>query len=259
MRCDCRQGKAVEAASLPISQARKHLSRSDGSEEAIRVCYDLLLSGQSLPVILVALKRLGPLNKTQFQPRGAYFDARSSDLPGERRSAIDYATPPVEANLSLALSQVPQSQLLPRNGEKQSNKNGRGPIGTAVFWFIPAMCLTLMAGAGKLLIDAALNKKSEILTVVTEATASRDSSSAIGNIATQKALDKPAAARRDETVAVPLPAEPMTPAIVTGTVRLQPPHPLANGKSTRESAMSTNSRSPANRASSARSSHTENN
>src|SRR5438874_188621 len=185
-------------ASLPISQGRKHSFRSDGSEEAIQACYDLLSSGQPLTEILVALKRLGPLNKAQLAPCVAAFDTRNLDLSSERRShqwAIDQATPFVEANLSLVPLNISQSQLLPHNREKQSNKDGRRAIGTALFWLIPAMSLMLLAGAGKLLHEAVVLQNVEFLTAVTETTAPRSSITAVSNIASHIAPEQFAAAR----------------------------------------------------------------
>src|SRR5207302_5012418 len=123
--------------------------------------------------------------------------------------AIDHATPFVEANLSLVPLNISQSQLLPHNREKQSNKNGRRAIGTALFWLIPAMSLMLLAGAGKLLDEAVVLQNVEVLTAVTETTAPR--SSIISNFASHIAPEQFSAARAADADPAARPAEPTTP------------------------------------------------
>src|ERR1700732_5229020 len=146
--------------SAPIPEQSKNRFGSDGSEEAIQACYDLLSSGYPLSEILVALKRLGPLNKVQSELRGARGDTKIYDIGGEfsdesSRWQIAKAAEPVESKRSLTAVHVPQFPEHAGDAERLSIKWSR-PIGIALFWLIPAISLTVAGIAGKLLIDAHL-------------------------------------------------------------------------------------------------------
>jgi hypothetical protein len=173
-----------------VSQEQKDHFRSEGSEEAIKACYDLISSGQPLSEILVALKRLGPLDKDRQSERGlGPIVTQISDIAGEVRAASpQWRTAQLTESLESRL--LDQSQHLSaawvRIGSDSSHslvalrvrqppesapvENRLGikvsrPIGAVLFWLIPAISLTAVGVAGKLLSDADLTWK------VTEATA----------------------------------------------------------------------------------------
>src|SRR5262249_40359809 len=105
------------------------------------------------------------------------------------------------------------------------------------------------------LIDAVLIQNRELPTAATGTTALRPLISEGGNVSHQIAPEQFAAARADEGVAAGFPAEPTTPAVVTGSFLVQHEHSLNNGKSILESAPPRISSRPANRARSAGSRH----
>ena len=250
-------GVAVEAqpstrakpADLSGSGTRGPIEERD---EAIQACYDLLSSGRPLAEIFVAMKALGPLNKNQLQPRDVPYDTQGRDLLGEPRShpwAIYDAVPLVEANLSLIPFKVSQPHLLSPVSDKHSHKNSHRAIRAALFWFVPAMSLMLVAVAGKLLIDAVLTQNHQTQSPGTETIASRPLISELANLAPQQ----PATARASEAVAAEM--SPTTPAVVTRSFVVQHDHSLDDGKSVRESASPKILSPPANRARSTQSRH----
>jgi hypothetical protein len=171
-----------------VSEGRKDHFRSDSSEEAIQVCYDLLSSGNRLSDILVALKRLGPLDKHSqsdcgIEPSGTEI----GEIAGEGRAAssqwrtvqvtqtVDQSREPLgalvrtgddvsqgDASRSLVALTVPSSTRRVENGLR--DKFSR-PIGVVILWLIPAISLTIVGIAGKRLMDSDLSSR------LTEATA----------------------------------------------------------------------------------------
>jgi hypothetical protein len=209
----------LQGLSASVLEGRKDHFRPDSSEEAIQACYDLLSSGYPLSDILVALKQLGPLNKHSQSESGVESsDTEIADIAGEGldapsqwrtvqvTQAVETRLPyqshelsgalvcaggdvsPGDASRSLVALTIPPSHRV-ENGVKFCR-----PIWAVLVWLIPAISLTVVGIAGKLLIDANL-----ILTT-TEATVV--SNEIPGNVAGTVNLTPPQA-EPAETRAVP--------------------------------------------------------
>ena len=172
-----------------ISQQQKDHFRSDAGEETIQACYDLISSGHPLSEILVALKQLGPLDKRRQSERGVQSsDPQNGDVPGEIRAAVPQwqtaqVTKPLEPQL-LDHSQNVSAALVRTSGDwsyslvalsaRRSPESSRvenrlgiklpRPIGLGLFWLIPAISLTVIGLAGRLLSDADLTWKATEVT-----------------------------------------------------------------------------------------------
>jgi hypothetical protein len=162
-----------------ISQEQKDHFRSDAGEETIQACYDLISSGRPLSEILAALKQLGPLDKQRQSERGLQpSDTQICDVAGEVCAAVPHwqtaqVPNPLESQL-LDQSQDISAALVPTRGDwshslvtlsaRRSPESARvenrlgmklpRPIGLVLFWLVPALSLTVVGVAGKLLSDA---------------------------------------------------------------------------------------------------------
>jgi hypothetical protein len=224
-----------------ISQQTKSRSCFDVSEEAIQACYDLLSSGHSLSEILVAAKRLAPLNRAPTELRGTLGNTKpvvpfveSSGTPPHW--AIAQVRAPVEARLSLVPLNLEQSQHHAR--DECCRKHGARPIGTAIFWLIPAISLILIGIAGKRLTEADLLWNYEVAGA--EAKAPAPAITVPGHTADQVAPEQlqPGRGREPEVAAVP--AEP-TVAVTTAPASIQ--YGSARGRSRARSSTPRMSRS----------------
>lgn len=169
--------------SASASQARENHFGTGGAEPAIQACYDLLSSGSPLSDILVAVQRLGSVNKDdESQPGVKPGDTEFTDIAGEGRSASPQwqtapMTQPVRSRLwdnyqnpSGALvrtgrdvSSADRSHSLvalparpSRSVDNRSSDICSWLIGAVLFWLIPASSLTIIGIAGELLIHAGL-------------------------------------------------------------------------------------------------------
>jgi len=162
-----------------ISQEHKDHFRSDAGEETIQACYDLISSGHPLSEILAALKQLGSLDTQRESERGRQpSGAEICDVADEVHAAIPQCqiaqlTKPLESQLLDHSRDVPAA-LVRTNGdwsrslvaltagrspESARVENRLGiklprPIGLVLFWLVPALSLTVVGVAGKLLSDA---------------------------------------------------------------------------------------------------------
>jgi hypothetical protein len=172
-----------------ISPEQKDHFRSDAGKEAIQACYDLISSGHPLSEILAALKQLGPLDKQRQSERGLQpSDPQNCDVPGEVRAVVPHwqtaqLAKPLESPLldhsqdfSAALVRTSRdwSHSLVTLSARRSPESARvenrlgiklpRPIGLLLFSLIPALSLTVVGVAGRLLSDADLRSKATEVT-----------------------------------------------------------------------------------------------
>jgi hypothetical protein len=175
-----------------ISQEQKDHFRSDAGEETIRACYDLISSGRPLSEILAALKQIGPLDKQRQSERGLR-DTQILDVAGEVCAALPHwqtaqVSKPLQSRL-LDQSQDISAALVPTRGDwshslfnlsaRRSAESARvenrlgiklpRPIGLVLFWLVPALSLTVVGVAGKLLSNADLTWKAAEATAAPKA------------------------------------------------------------------------------------------
>jgi hypothetical protein len=173
------------------SEKQKDHFRSDGSEETIQACYELISSGHHLSEVLAALKQLGPLNKhLQSECSLKPINTQITDIVGELRApAPRWQSAQLTQSLELRLLGEPQnvSAALVRTGGDSSNslvalrvglpresarvENSTGImlprlIGSILFWLIPVLSMVVIGVGGKLLSDASWRWKIIQLTAV---------------------------------------------------------------------------------------------
>ena len=160
-----------------VAEPLRDLSASDSEgrkdhipgEEAIQACYDLLSSGRALSDILVALKRLGPLNRHNGSERRVEpSDTEIPEITGEDCAASSQwrtvqLAQPVESR-RLDQSREPSGALVCAGGDLSPYHTSRSlvaltapssrrvenglrdklfrPIGAVLLWLIPAISLT---------------------------------------------------------------------------------------------------------------------
>ena len=160
-----------------VAEPLRDLSASDSEgrkdhipgEEAIQACYDLLSSGRALSDILVALKRLGPLNRHNGSERRVEpSDTEIPEITGEDCAASSQwrtvqLAQPLESRV-LDQSPEPSGALVCAGGDLSPYHTSRSlvaltapssrrvenglrdklfrPIGAVLLWLIPAISLT---------------------------------------------------------------------------------------------------------------------
>ena len=206
-----------------IFQQAQDRSCSDVSEEAIEACYDLVSSGHSLSEILVALKRLAPVNKAPTELGGTPGNTQLLDPFADSRGTSHWAVAQlpalVEARHSLVPLNLEQSRQHAR--DEWSRKNWSRPIGAAIFWLVPAISLMLIGIAGKRLTEANLLWNYEVARAGAEAKAPAPAIAAVGHTADQIAPEQLQPGRGREPEATAAPAKPGTQAVRTAPANIQ--------------------------------------
>ena len=214
------KAEPAQGLSASFPQEQKEPFRSDRSEETIQACYDLISSGQPLSEILVALKRVGPLNENSPSERGLKpSETQITDIIfGQVRAAgrqwqTAQLTEPLESpllrepqNVSAALvptggnssNSLVASRVRPTSARFESSSGTllSRPIRSLLFWLIPVLSMVIIGLGGKLLSDAGLRWSTTLSTAAPEAIHS-----------TAQSIGQPTAPRAEQAdPAAPVPA-----------------------------------------------------
>jgi hypothetical protein len=214
----------AEPAAQGTLQEAKNQSCSDVSAEAIQACYDLVSSGRSLSEILIALKRLGPLNKAPAELGGTLGDTQLLDPFADSQGTLPHwAIAQVATRLEASLSLVPLNREPSQQHARDEwcRKPWWRPIGAAIFWLIPAMSLMLIGIAGKRLTEADLVWSYEVAHAGVKTRAPAPAITVVGPTADQIAPEQVEPGRGSEPDVTAAPAEPGTQAVTTAPPSIQ--------------------------------------